>query len=151
MLHGMRAQEVEYKFYESVVGLPEFLSISDERLREIGIEYPYQRNRILLGLLRFHEKAWSRHALPIPKMNGDIQEYFEIYSNCLKQMIVIKAALKFVEQHNFFADTEDSTNESLTLRQQINEEFAILRRNASKLLQNMQKVLFFLLSAYQAK
>lgn len=140
MLHGMRAENVEYKFYESLVGLPEFLSISDERLREIGIEFPYQRNRILLGLLRFHEKAWSRHALPVPKMSDDIQQYFEIYSNCLKQLIVIKAALKFVEQHSFFADTEDSSHESLTLRQQINEELTTLRRNASTLLQTMKKV-----------
>lgn len=138
----MRAVEVEYKFYESSVGLPEFLSISDERLREIGIEFPYQRNRILLGLLRFHEKAWSKHASPIPKMSGDIQQYFEIYSNCLKQLIVIKAALKFIEQHKFFAETEDTANKSLKLRKQINEELSILRQNASKLLQTMQKVNF---------
>ncbi|XP_055320230.1 ankyrin repeat, SAM and basic leucine zipper domain-containing protein 1 [Sitodiplosis mosellana] len=140
MLHGMRAEEVEYKFYKSFVGLPEFLTITDERLREIGIEFPYQRKRILLGLLRFHDKAWSRNAMPVPKMEANIQQYFEIYSNCLKQMIVIRAALKFVEQHDLFVDIEDSTDESLVLRKQINQELAILRRNALQLLQTMQKI-----------
>lgn len=143
MLHGMRADQVEYKFYEASVGLPEFLSITDARLRQIGIEFPYQRKRILLGLLRFHDKAWSKNSLPTPKMHSNIHQYFEIYSNCLKQVIVFRAALKFIEQHDIFADNEDSTDESLVLRQQIDQELAILRKKTAQLLQTMQKVFFF--------
>lgn len=143
MLHGMRADKVEYKFYEAGVGLPEFLSITDARLREIGILFPYQRKRILLGLLRFHDKAWSKKSLPTPKMNSNIQQYFEIYSNCLKQVIVFRATLKFIEQHDIFAENEDSTDETLELRHQIDQEIAILRKNTAKLLQTMQKVFYF--------
>lgn len=143
MLHGMRAEQFEYKFYESTVSLSEFLIITDERLQRIGVEFPYQRNRILLGLLRFHDKAWSNNLLPIPKMGGNVQEYFEVYSNCLKQVIVIRATLKFIEHNVGCAELVKSNDESLQLRRQINQELALLCKNALQLLQTMRKVFFF--------
>lgn len=139
MLHGMRAEQVEYKFYMAGIGLLEFLTITDERLHQIGVEFPFLRHRILLGLLRFHEKSWSKNSLAMPKIGGSIQDQFEVYSNCLKQVIVIRAALKFVEQQDLFCDI-DSTDASPDLRQQIEKELKILRQNALKLLLTMQKV-----------
>lgn len=141
MLHGMRAESVELNLYKSCIGLPKFLTITDEQLRKIGIEFPYMRNRILLGLLRFHEKSWSRNSLPIPKRNANIQQYFEVFSNCLKQLVVIQATLKFVEEHNIFAENNvDSSDESIELREEINKELTSLRKNVLQVFRTMQKV-----------
>lgn len=145
MLYGMRADKVEYNFYESCIGLPEFLSISDQRLRDIGIVFPYQRKRILLGLLKFHEKSWSKRALCLPKIQGNIQQYFDVLSNCLKQLITIRAAIIFIEKHDIFVNNDESKDDSTddasqNLRQEINQELVNLRRNALHLLREMQMV-----------
>lgn len=144
MLSGMRATQLELEFYKSNIGLPEFLTITDQRLREIGVEFPYQRKRILLGLLRFHEKTWSQKSLPVPKLkNTSILQYFNIFSNCLKHLVVIRSALKFVEEHELFAEIAVSRSESCELRQEVNQELELLRKNTLKLLQMMQKVTIF--------
>ncbi|XP_031636150.1 uncharacterized protein LOC116349821 [Contarinia nasturtii] len=141
MLSGMRAKQNEFKFYKSNIGLPEFLTVTDERLREIGIEFPYQRKRILFGLLRFHEKIWSQKSVPIPKLkNTSIQQYFEIFSNCLKQLVIIKSSLNFVEEHELFVENADISFESHELRQEVNQELEFLRKNALRLFQTMQKI-----------
>lgn len=46
-------------FAKSSVGLPELLNISDDRLMEIGVSYPFQRKRIQTGLWQFHQYDWS--------------------------------------------------------------------------------------------
>lgn len=55
MLRGMRANRVEYKFYESKIGLPEFLTINYGRSEHIG-DYTYHLKLKFLRLLQFHTK-----------------------------------------------------------------------------------------------
>lgn len=139
MLHGMRANRVEYKFYEAKIGLPEFLTISDERLQQIGIDYPYHRKRILLGLLQFHERPWSKTALTIPKINTNIVDMFNVLSSCLKQLIIIETTLKFVNEHPIFADTPMSI-EAKQQRLAINQELQKMRKNVQQILSMFEKV-----------
>ena len=84
MLEGMDCKRFINNFSEAKVSLEEFLTISDERLKEIGILFPYQRKMILKGLneyveqdfifqyfckcyfmFRFHKKDWSKMSNPI--------------------------------------------------------------------------------------
>lgn len=139
MLHGMRVDE-EYKFYQSQTSLPEFLTITDDRLQEIGIKFPYQRKRIILGLLRFHEKAWSKSSLRLPKLKDDILQYFDVFSNCLKQLIVVKTSLDFITNHPIFVDKQNTSDEVLELRDEISIQLNSLRIKAMQLIQEMQKV-----------
>lgn len=139
MLHGMRV-DAEYKFYQSQTNLPEFLTITDDRLQEIGIVFPYQRKRILLGLLRFHEKAWSKSSLRLPKLKDDILQYFDVFSNCLKQLIVVKTSLEFITNHPIFVDKQNTGDEVLELRDEISIQLNSLRIKAMQLIQEMQKV-----------
>lgn len=55
MLRGMRAENCAMQFYKANISLAEFLTIDDSRLQEIGVEYEFQRKRILHGLLKFHQ------------------------------------------------------------------------------------------------
>lgn len=140
MLHGMRCEDIEYKFYQSQISLPEFLTITDDRLQEIGITFPYQRKRILLGLLRFHEKAWSKSSLRFPKLKDDILQYFDVFSNCLKQLIVVKTALDFITNHPIFVYKQSTSDEVIELREEINIQLNSIRIKTLQLIHEMQKV-----------
>lgn len=50
MLYGMRCENYSSLFYQAKISLEEFLSITDEKLEEMGVKFPFQRKRILLGL-----------------------------------------------------------------------------------------------------
>lgn len=61
----MRAENCGKQFYEAKISLPEFLTIDDNRLQLIGVEFEYQRKRILHGLLKFHKQEFSRNSIHI--------------------------------------------------------------------------------------
>lgn len=143
MLHGMRVQDLEYKFYESQIGLPEFLTITDNHLKEIGITFPYQRKRVLFGLLRFHEKSWSKSALRFPKPESDILQYFDVFSNCLKQLVIVKTSLDFIKNHPIFADCQSSSDKIYELREEIELQLTSIREKTEQLMQDMQKVYIY--------
>lgn len=135
----MRASAVDYNFYEFHIDLSDLLTITDERLNEIGVTYPYHRKRILLGLLKFHEKSWSKESLYIPKLNATIRDYFHMLANTLKQLIVIESTIKFVENHPLFSIIPIS-DESHRMRQMINQELLTVQTNVLKLLQTFNQV-----------
>lgn len=139
MLDGMRADRVEYKFYQANIGLPQLLTITDERLRQIGIDFPYHRKRILLGLLQFHERPWSKKSLTIPTVNAKIDDIFNTLSSCLKQLIVIETTIKFIEEHPIFAAIPMST-QAMQQRRAINRELQKMRTNIQQILGIFEKV-----------
>lgn len=139
MLDGMRASSVKYKIYQAQIGLPELLTITDDRLKDAGIDFAYHRKRILLGILRFHEKPWSKESIRIPKPNANIQDYFNMFANSLRQIIVIEVALKFVDNHPIFGAIS-TTDESHQIRHGINRELLELRKNVMQLIQTFEKV-----------
>ncbi len=65
LLRGMRAENCAKQFYDANISLAEFLTIDDTRLQSIGIEFEYQRKRILLGLLKFHGYPFSPKSLDL--------------------------------------------------------------------------------------
>lgn len=65
MLQGMRCEELINLFAENRVSLEDFLNISEEKLEEIGVKFPFKRSLILVGLLRFHEKKWANKSMGI--------------------------------------------------------------------------------------
>lgn len=140
MLHGMRANRVEYNFYQENIGLPELLTITDERLQQIGIDFPYHRKRILLGLLQFHERPWSKESLIIPKQaSANIVDIFNTLSSCLKQLIVIETTMQFVDEHPIFV-TIPMSIETKQQRLAINRQLQKLRENIQRILAIFEKV-----------
>lgn len=65
MLKGMRAENCIKQFHNAKVSLAEFLTIDDNRLQSIGIDFEYQRKRILQGLLKFHRHPYSPKSIEI--------------------------------------------------------------------------------------
>lgn len=50
MLYGMRCENYAPLFFQEQISLEEFLSITDDKLEKMGVTFPFQRKRILLGL-----------------------------------------------------------------------------------------------------
>lgn len=103
----MESSRLEYLFYDGNVNLVEFLTITDKRLIELGIKFPYQRKRILLGLMKFHVAKYSQNALPKPlnkNENVDLLHLFDIVAACAKHLIILKCSMDFIQQKELFGD-----------------------------------------------
>lgn len=101
------------EFAKAEVSLEEFLSISDERLKEIGIEYPYERNIIKLGLFNFHKTAWSNKSLFIPpnfKEEISSVDFALMLANVLRQVVIIKSQIVYMQQLGTKYDLRDAYN-----------------------------------------
>lgn len=100
MLRGMNLDKFISLFAEARVTLEEFLTITDDRLKEIGVEMPFERNIIKLGLHNFHKGKWSKRSLFIPDLTKDMQptELVLILANILRQLVVIKSHIIYMKQ-----------------------------------------------------
>lgn len=99
LLRGMNCEEFIDHFALANVSLEEFLTITDERLNEIGIKFPFQRNMIKVGLHMFHTAAWSRSSLFIPEK---FEEGFSdvdlvmMLANIHRQLVLAKSHMHFL-------------------------------------------------------
>lgn len=99
------------EFAKAEISLEEFLSISDERLKEIGIKYPYERNIILLGLFNFHNTAWSNLSLFIPpnfKEEISSVDFVLMLANVLRQVVIVKSQIVYMQQLGTKYDLRDA-------------------------------------------
>lgn len=97
----MDCENFSEKFSQSEVTLEEFLTITDGRLKEIGIEFPFERNLIRIGLLNFHKEPWSRQSLYIPfDFKDDLSslDLVLMLANVLRQVVVIKSYFLYMQQ-----------------------------------------------------
>jgi hypothetical protein len=90
------------KFAQAGISLEEFLTISDEKLKEIGIEMPFERNLIKLGIFNFHKAKWTNSSLYIPKnfMDEELSalDLVMICANVLRQLVVMKSHLRYIKE-----------------------------------------------------
>lgn len=143
MLTGMRIDNQKMKFVDGNVGLAEFLNITDSRLKEIGIEYPFQRKRVLFGLLKFHEYKFKKSLTLLPNVSTKplaVNEYFDAIARCLKYLIVLKASLAFVERDELFGKRVQLTGESVAHLEGAKEFMEIIEGQISSLIKQFEIV-----------
>lgn len=130
MLVGMNCAKFINNFALAKVSLEEFLSISDKRLEEIGIKFPFQRNIIKLGLMNFHKHEWSNlsHYVPL-KFDEDLSsiDLTLMLANLLRQATVIKAGLVYLK--NLSKETDIRLDGDYISMDNFNE----LKRNVKEL------------------
>lgn len=97
MLLGMDCQHFIKNFARAHISLEEFLTISDERLKQIGILYPFQRNVIKKGLKNFYNQPWKSSSIPIIRDFSEIEvtgyDFLILFSNILKQTMILKCQI----------------------------------------------------------
>lgn len=100
---------------EANIGLRELLLITEDQLTDIGVKFPFQRKRILHGLLKFHEYKFQSatmppigsHSKPMP-----IIDYFDLISRCLKYLNVMKCTLEFIEPEELYGKSAPLSTKS---------------------------------------
>lgn len=139
----MRIDNQAIKFVDGNVGLAEFLNVSDSRLKEIGITYPFQRKRVLFGLLKFHEHKFKKSLIPLPNVSTKplaVNKYFDAIARCLKYLVVLKASLDFVERDELFDQSVELTDDSKTYLDGIEEFLQIIEGETNSLIRQFKPV-----------
>lgn len=104
----MRVSDLDIAFFKAKISLSELLCATDESLQQIGVNFPFQRNRIVLGLLKFHEKRFVTTSLHRPDKTGStkLNQYFDIFAGCVKHLFILRCTLAFVESKLINKDTQ---------------------------------------------
>lgn len=140
MLHGMRLEKFDYLFYKSKIDLAEMLQLTDVRLREIGVEFPYQRDRYILGLMNIHSAPFQIGTLHRPTEAGTLVEVFDSISSCLKSLIICKTSLKFAQRTDIFDEPISPTDKSKEYRQNIDKLLLEIDARAKKIYRKVEIV-----------
>ncbi|XP_052873506.1 uncharacterized protein LOC128278819 [Anopheles cruzii] len=108
LLFGADSEKLMPFFAKQDIGLFDFLTMTDDRLRDIGIKYPIQRKRILLALYDFHLQPWSNSSLDVLRAAGTVDAYdvLELLGNLLKHVTVLHSTLLHTQQ---LVDGRDGT------------------------------------------
>lgn len=136
----MKSKVVEYKFHEARISILELLTANNDRIQQIGVDFPFQRKRILLGILKFHKQEWLKNSLHIPKRTNTTSECFQLYADCLRSLTILKCSIRYNEDLNeLFCNS--SKNDTITqYSREINEYFFQIQGKTNKLLDTMKKV-----------
>lgn len=59
LLYGMHCERLWPIIKESGIDLKTFLLLDEEDMLDLGIDMPYERQRLLLGLRNFHLRGWK--------------------------------------------------------------------------------------------
>lgn len=96
----MKCERFIEKFAEAEVNLFEFLTITDERLKEIGIEFKFERNIILMGLYNFHNEPWSHESLFVPDLREDFSDVdiMMMLANVQRQLAVVESQFIYMQR-----------------------------------------------------
>ncbi|KXJ81835.1 hypothetical protein RP20_CCG017640 [Aedes albopictus] len=100
LLYGMYSDQHLTLFAKEDFDLLRFLTLTDDELKELGFKLPFERKKILFGLMKFHRQAWSKRSLKkYPQGHRyDSYDILEMLGNHLKQMTVLHASLIHVAQ-----------------------------------------------------
>lgn len=141
LLRGMRLQNLEYLFYQAKIDLPEFLLMNRERLQEIDVQFPYQRDRIMLGLMKIHSAPFQCGSLHRPTVAGTLPEIFDSVSSCLKSMIICKTSMQFAERTDLFDNKPiKPTERTKELKKNINKLLLEINARAKNIHRRIEKV-----------
>ena len=96
----MACEKLAPSFAQANISLEEFLTMSDARMMEIGIEMPYHRAAIRLGLFKFFNAKWTKKSLYVPvnlKSHVSALDVVYVLSNVLRQVVVMKSQLIYYQ------------------------------------------------------
>ncbi|XP_050303429.1 ankyrin repeat, SAM and basic leucine zipper domain-containing protein 1-like [Anthonomus grandis grandis] len=123
ILISVKCEHLIPLFKEKNVTLGQFLCMDDGELKRLGVKLPFQRNRILTGLHRFHKTPFHPKSLHVCVKNrvfSNVDVATEILS-AIKQIIAMEASIKYVIKH---WEKEDLSKEE---RDKIHEYIGLIK------------------------
>lgn len=136
MLKGMNCEQFVQNFAEAGVDLEQLLSINDDKLKQIGVVYPFQRHLIKRGLTVFFTEPMNFDFFSqLEKLvDSEVYDYdFLIFiANLLKQSMILKNQLIHMTQAAETAKLDISYIDGTQLKQ--------FRRNLAQLQKILMKM-----------
>lgn len=77
--------------------------MTNERLQELGVVFPYQRDRIMHGLMKIHSAPFDCQSLHRPNEVAELPEIFDSVSSCLKSLLICEMSLQFAQRKDLFS------------------------------------------------
>uniref|UniRef100_A0A1B6CTH6 SAM domain-containing protein n=1 Tax=Clastoptera arizonana TaxID=38151 RepID=A0A1B6CTH6_9HEMI len=130
LLLGMNMNSLKEKFKNNNIQLGEFLTISNQRLKEIGVQFTVHRHHILYCIQKFHLRLWDKRSLNYKETNVPItfEDSIPLLLTIVKHLHVLKATTQYIRSHlNKPVDSEIYDNVSKGLAHLINVNSEISR------------------------
>lgn len=87
-------------FEKNNIQLNEFLLITNERLKELGVRFSAHRQRVLNSIRKFHLHPWQKSSLGMKPTNHqmDIDDGVKLMCNVTKHFHVLNATINYVSK-----------------------------------------------------
>ncbi|CAH2091970.1 unnamed protein product [Euphydryas editha] len=100
LLYGMNCDHLKKIFDKKPIDLRKFLLLEDEDMVELGIDMPYERQRIKQGLHKFHMYGWKVGSVAgLQTERGSTYSMIKcvnILGNHLQQLYILEATLTYL-------------------------------------------------------
>ncbi|KAF2899306.1 hypothetical protein ILUMI_06870 [Ignelater luminosus] len=100
MLYGMKCENLAAKFAN--VSLLDFLCLNNKTLIELGINIPYQRQRIVTGLYKYHKHLYKQKSIPVIPKDSTYStiDVSNAIISAVRQLISMEASLRYISYHD---------------------------------------------------
>lgn len=100
ILTGIELDVLHEKLAESEVSLPNFLTMSEKKLDEVGIKLPIIQQKIMHGLFRLHARPWGKRAIVSVSKSKRVDTFnlYSMFASHLQQLVIIRSSLVFLIQ-----------------------------------------------------
>ncbi|CAH4033431.1 unnamed protein product [Pieris brassicae] len=100
LLYGMNCERLRSVIIKNDIDLRSFLLLEDDGMRELGVEMPFERQRLKYGLRAFHTKSWKLNTIAGLHVNkGDnynVVDCLAILGSHLQQIYILEATVQYV-------------------------------------------------------
>ncbi|XP_047545889.1 ankyrin repeat, SAM and basic leucine zipper domain-containing protein 1 [Vanessa atalanta] len=100
LLYGMNCDHLSIIFEEKPIDLRKFLLLEDEDLLKLGIDMPFERQRLKHGLREFHKRGWKVNSVAGLQTRKDnafsIIDCVNILGNHLQQLYILESTLAYI-------------------------------------------------------
>ncbi|XP_026327053.1 ankyrin repeat, SAM and basic leucine zipper domain-containing protein 1 isoform X2 [Hyposmocoma kahamanoa] len=99
LLYGMNCERLWPLIAESGIDLKTFLLLDEESMIDLGIEMPFERQRLLLGLRKFHLRGWRLDSVAglyaCKSENYSVLDCLTSLGAHLQQVYILDATLEY--------------------------------------------------------
>lgn len=112
LLSGMRLEKSADLFSKKNIGLFQFLNITNDELKSLGLYFSSHRNRVITGNKRFISQGWGDHSLPKENKNGSIMDVTRVLANGVKHIHILLSTCVYCK-NRFVPPTNEDEEQKL--------------------------------------
>lgn len=114
--------------------------MTNERLQELGVVFPYQRDRIMHGLMKIHSAPFDCESLHRPTEDAELPEIFDSVSSCLKSLLICETSLQFAQRKDLFNGPIKPTERTKEHQRDIDKLLREINARAKNIHREIKKV-----------